>query len=490
MSVNFAQQTYDWYSIPSKASTYVNPELGKINFHAGVAVSMYWGPNGSGSQTQNIVTALENYFKYSTSTQHVSKSSYTETNWKNLIKAQIDSKKPVVYSGSSTTTGHAWNCDGYQDDSFHMNWGWGGAGNGYYTLDNLTSSATPGGPENNFNQGQDMVINIFPRENYPAYCPGTKIITGLEGSFDDGSSITNYQANANCIYVINPTCGASVQLNFDDFDLAAGDEVKIYNGDENSTELIASFDIDNTPGTDAIYGTKGAMTIKFTSDGSAESEGWNIKYSVKNCRSNILYEEASGSFTDGSGTCDYSNSTVCSWIIEPDGVNYIDITFDDFDLAAGSDYVKICKESLTTANTIATLTNASPPTGTIRVSHGKAVVQFFADANNVSKGWSLNYTSGQSSIDQNRILSDVSILPNPGNINSRLVISLNESTNTKIMITNLLGEIIAYQEYELVDGVNQLFLKDISKTTLIPGVYFISVGTGTNMDTQKFVVTE
>jgi hypothetical protein len=69
-------------------SSLENEELGEINFHAGVAVSMMWGPDGSGSQTYYIETALEDHFKYSTSTQYVEKNNYSETNWKNLIYAQ------------------------------------------------------------------------------------------------------------------------------------------------------------------------------------------------------------------------------------------------------------------------------------------------------------------------------------------------------------------------------------------------------------------
>jgi hypothetical protein len=149
---------------------------------------MSYAADGSGSLTEYIETALKNYFRYSSSTNYVTKSSYTEANWKSLIYAQIDAGIPLVYSGNSSESGHAWNCDGYQDDSFHMNWGWGGAGNGYYALDELISTATTGGPENNFNQNNGMIINAYPEGTYPVYCPGTVVVTGPEGSFGDGSS--------------------------------------------------------------------------------------------------------------------------------------------------------------------------------------------------------------------------------------------------------------------------------------------------------------
>ncbi|MBN2778299.1 MAG: C10 family peptidase [Bacteroidales bacterium] len=489
ITINFANQTYDWYSIPNEASSYVNPELGKINFHAGVGVSMYWGPQGSGSQTDQIVTALENYFKYSTAAQYVQKGS-DETAWKNMIKAQIDSNKPVVYAGQSSTTGHAWNCDGYQDDSFHMNWGWGGAGNGYYTLDNLTSSATVGGPENNFNQGQEMVINIYPRDTYPLFCDDTRVITGNEGSFDDGSSNQDYQANQSCVYVIDPACGEIVSVSFNDFIVGEGDELILFDGDETSSTVLATFDADNLPGNDNYTGSMGAITIRFNTDATSNGEGWNLDYSVKNCKTNINFTEGSGSFSDGSGTCDYANSTVCSWYIQPENVNWITVTFDEFDLAGNIDYVKLFKTNLNGSNEVAAFTANNPPDGPISVNTDILVVQFFADANTSADGWELSYTSSLSDVEQNKFLSNYTIMPNPGNTNSSLEFTITNNSETIITVTNILGEVIAVKEYSLIAGLHNFKLNEIIEGELQAGVYSISVNANNQTKTQKLVVVE
>ncbi|MDD3686878.1 MAG: C10 family peptidase [Bacteroidales bacterium] len=488
LSANFGTSTYDWYSIPNAASSYVNTELGKINYHAAVSVSMAFGPDGSGSQTDKIVTALETYFKYSTSCQYVSKSSYTETNWKNLIKAQIDAEKPVVYSGSSTTTGHAWNCDGYQDDSFHMNWGWGGAGNGYYTLDNLTSTATPGGPENNFNQGQDMVINIYPQSGYPGYCSGVKTITGTEGSFDDGSSTSDYQANQSCVYVIDPACGDVITISFPDFVLGDGDNVEIYDGDESSTTLLVAYDNSNLPGSATTVASGGAITVKFNTDGTSQAEGWNLSYSVKNCKTNMIHTAPTGTFNDGSGVCDYSNSSVCSWVIQPAGATYISLEFDDYEIAGSADFVKIYKDAQQSANLLYTFNSTTAPSGPINIPSGVAVVQFFADANNVGDGFTISYTSSTSDIESNMLMSNMSVMPNPGNLNSQLIFTLSGNSETKIYVTNMLGEVVAVKEYNLVDGVHEFNLGQIFDSEPQTGVYFINVDSGKEIKTQKFVV--
>lgn len=490
ITINFANQTYDWYSMPNEASSYVNEELGKINYHAGVGVSMTWGPNGSWSFTSRIVTALENYFKYSTSAEYVQKYFYSETNWKNLIIAQIDDNMPVVYSGSSTTTGHAWNCDGYQDDSFHMNWGWGGAGNGYYTLDNLTSTATIGGPENNFNQNQEMVINIYPREDYPAYCTGTKIITGKEGSFDDGSSNMDYEPNQSCVYVIDPECGEIVSVSFNDFDLAEGDELILFDGDESSTDVIETFDINNEPNTSKYTAKGGALTLKFNTNSTANATGWNIDYTVENCVTNIVYTDGSGSFGDGSGVCEYANSRVCSWYIQPENVNWITLTFDEFDLAGSIDNVTIYKTNTSSSNKIASFTASTVPTEPISVNTEILVVLFFSDGSETADGWRVNYTSSLSDIEQNKLLSNFSIMPNPGNINSRLEFTITNKSETLITITNILGEVVAVKEYNLDAGLHNIELSEIIANKLQAGVYSISVNANNQTKTQKLVVVE
>ncbi len=492
ININFAEQTYDWYSIPNKASSYVNEELGKINFHAGVAVRMMWGPDGSGTQTYLIADALEDYFNYSSDAQHVSKYNYSESEWQNLIKAQIDAGMPTVYSGNPAVggAGHAWNCDGYQDDSFHMNWGWGGAGNGYYTLDNLTSTATAGGDENNFNTNNDMIINIYPDEAYQDNCSGTKIITGHEGSFSDGSPRENYDNNQSCVYVIEPTCGKVINLSFNDFNLGEGDELIVFDGDETSTTVLASYDADNDPGINTLSTNVGAITLKFNTDGSSNSLGWNVDYTVKNCNTGLTYTDGSGSFDDGSGICEYANSNLCTWIIEPEDANYITITFDEFELAGNIDFVKIYENELSSSNTIATFNSGTAPSEPITVNSGTAIIQFFTDGTNTADGWEISYTSLASDIEENKFLSNFSIMPNPGNVNSILEFSITNNSDAVVTVTNLLGEIIATKEYSLNSGLHNFTLNEIVNTELEAGIYSISINANNQTQTQKLVVVE
>ncbi len=490
-TITFSEHQYNWDNIPNTTSGSYNPDLAKINLHAAVSVRMWWGPHGSGSQTSRIADALKYYFKYSSDVSFIRKTDYSEANWKNILRQQITNKKPVVYSGTTTEVGHAWNCDGYQGDYFHMNWGWGGSGDGFYTLDNLNSTATPGGPENNFIYSQRAVINIYPKESeFPAYCSGLRVITGQEGSFEDGSSINNYLQNSSCTYVIEPVCGASVNLSFDKFDLAVGDEVKVFDGDEFSDILLAVFSADNRPNTNAtVSGNRGALTLKFNTDDGPTAGGWQASYSVNFCVNGIVYDEPNGSFGDGSGECDYEKGSVCSWEISPNGAGTIEIDFTKFDLSETADFVEIYKNSMASANSVARFTAFEPPQEPVLVNSGVAVIRFFSDQGAVSSGWELNYTSTISNIESQDMKQNISLAPNPGNNKSNIYIYNQQSTLTNISIFNALGQLVDTKSMELEAGENQIQLNQISNS-LSGGVYYINVNQNEQIYNMKLVVID
>jgi len=160
-SANFAAATYNYSLMPlslnSNTSTEQINEVAQLIYHCGVAVNMMYGSNGSGAYISDAATAFRNYFGYSNATV-VSKSSYTSGNdvsaWIALLKEDLDNLRPIYYSGQGTG-GHAFVCDGYDDqNNFHFNWGWSGSNNGFYTL----SSLTPG--THNYSSSNMAIIGV------------------------------------------------------------------------------------------------------------------------------------------------------------------------------------------------------------------------------------------------------------------------------------------------------------------------------------------
>lgn len=92
--------------------------------------------------------------------EHRYKEDMPEKSWEILIYNNLKTRRPMLYSGykDEQTGGHSVVLDGYQASTglYHFNFGWGGQGDGWYTVDNETGM-------NGFNQYQDLVYNITPQ---------------------------------------------------------------------------------------------------------------------------------------------------------------------------------------------------------------------------------------------------------------------------------------------------------------------------------------
>ncbi|MBO7586282.1 MAG: C10 family peptidase, partial [Bacteroidales bacterium] len=158
LSVNFGATTYNYNNMPnglsSSTSTSQKEEVAKLIYHCGVAVEMDYAPGGSSAYSSDVPDALYDYFAYADNGTYVSRYNYSDSDWVNLIKHELDSLRPVYYSGHGTG-GHAFVCDGYDNSGFfHINWGWNGWYDGYFELSALTPSTS------NFSSDQAAIIGI------------------------------------------------------------------------------------------------------------------------------------------------------------------------------------------------------------------------------------------------------------------------------------------------------------------------------------------
>lgn len=152
LSANFGETAYLWNEMPDEL-TEDNLAVATLMYHCGVAVDMQYTATSSGAYIGPA--AFENYFGYSLNAELAIQANYSDDQWKDMLRQQIDNGHPVLYSGYSTIIpdGHAWVVDGYADDDFfHFNWGWDSEG-GYYLLD-----------DNMFSINHSAVIKIFPRD--------------------------------------------------------------------------------------------------------------------------------------------------------------------------------------------------------------------------------------------------------------------------------------------------------------------------------------
>lgn len=142
-----------------------------LMFYCGASVKMDYTNSASGAQSWDAYQAFINYFGYGSSTRYVSYSDgLTDTEWDNLVYAEMAAGRPVYISGANASIGHAFVCDGYDGNlRYHINWGWAGQSDGFYYLTNLTPGDGQGigGSSDGYNTYRQIVVGLEP-ENYQA----------------------------------------------------------------------------------------------------------------------------------------------------------------------------------------------------------------------------------------------------------------------------------------------------------------------------------
>ena len=132
--------------------------MATLLYHCGVSCDMQYGVSASSAQTARIVDALTQYFRYDKAISCMDKDDYDASEWQKMLTDElITNQRPVIYNGSGTD-GHAFVIDGFDGSMYHINWGWGGYLDDWFSLTALK-------PDNHdYTYEQGMIINIKPDE--------------------------------------------------------------------------------------------------------------------------------------------------------------------------------------------------------------------------------------------------------------------------------------------------------------------------------------
>ena len=170
-SADFTKSHYDWDSmLPDynrrNVTTKQEDAVALLMNDVGIATNMQYTDRASGTQSYMAERALRNYFDYDASM--VTRANEGVDNFIEIVKNELRNGFPLYISGDSKTGGgHAWVCDGFdEEDRFHMNFGWNGRANGYYSLATLSVTSTGSefnGAQHSFNRGLH-VIAIHPNK--------------------------------------------------------------------------------------------------------------------------------------------------------------------------------------------------------------------------------------------------------------------------------------------------------------------------------------
>jgi len=191
ISADFSSTYYNWDEMQSSlASSDTNYHaVAELLYHCGAgAYSNYWSGATTGFY---VIEPLLNFFDYAYSTiKQVNRQSFNQVQWDSILVSELNRNRPIYYTGSGSGDGHAFVCDGYENNGyFHFNVGWGGQANGYYITNNLTFSGMP------FNDNQYMLLGIKPNDG---------------SNISEDTSFSNYHHFTTSLYF---SAGTNVTIN-------------------------------------------------------------------------------------------------------------------------------------------------------------------------------------------------------------------------------------------------------------------------------------
>jgi len=152
--IDFSATTYDWdnmldhYRSDGKDSTEQQRNA--------VATLMYHVSAARGAS--NLRMLYPEHFGFDKGIQNHARNFYSDAEWEDMIRQQLDAKLPVYYYSNREGGGHGFVIDGYDRlGRFHVNWGWRGSDDGWYPINGLKPF------EGRFyDRNHSMSINIKP----------------------------------------------------------------------------------------------------------------------------------------------------------------------------------------------------------------------------------------------------------------------------------------------------------------------------------------
>lgn len=164
--VNYDSLHIDWSTIKNKYDTQesvrTSKSVSQLLYHCALAAEAKLSPEVTTGYVRPIAMALYKNFGYHPSIRAIRKNELPGPELQQLFVRELEANRPVLCCGLS----HFFVCDGFADDYFHINWGWGGAMDGYFKLSAWGTKA------NQLPIFDDVIVNIRPvdsqQENHKA----------------------------------------------------------------------------------------------------------------------------------------------------------------------------------------------------------------------------------------------------------------------------------------------------------------------------------
>lgn len=307
------EHAYSWSAMlnttaENLASDEAAQAVAQLVYDCGLSVNMNYDTDGSGALTP--IKALCNNFGYKPDRMRIYHAEcFTDAEWFNLLRSEIDGGRPIYYTAASLTNGgkdaagHAFIVDGYDaQGKVHVNWGWDGAFNGYFDL----AKMNPGGYQ--FTLNQAALVGVCPARNGETGTPQEYLLVRSPLTCNQSGTIQNsvtFAIGVSSVWNMNGS-SHTWQLSLGLFDVTNTMVAEVKTGRVPSLSLepgygyVGEFATINCSLKGAYPDGDYAIRLVFRESGSRE---WLLPDMAGGLRRNAVYVNIKGtriSFTDGS----------------------------------------------------------------------------------------------------------------------------------------------------------------------------------------------
>ncbi len=162
VNIDLSEITFD-YSTMEDTLNGPNQAVADLLYYTGATLNTAYSDFYTATFLSVIDSMMINKLKYDCNMDWVYRVNTNDEWYFNKLRSELDLGQPVLLRAITGNTGHQWVCDGYDDDGLmHMNWGWGGSYNGWFTDNGTFWEGEITGSDVYYYDEQAMVYGIVP----------------------------------------------------------------------------------------------------------------------------------------------------------------------------------------------------------------------------------------------------------------------------------------------------------------------------------------
>jgi hypothetical protein len=248
-------------------------------------------------------------------------------------------------------------------------------------------------------ESNDAITGRGFHANYHTYglpfCQELTMITAPEGYLNDGSDFFDYANNQDCRWLLAPVTPVwdsvdKIRIQFTRFDLAAGDTLFVYDGEDETSPTLAKLSGSTQP--PEIVSSSNRLLLNFRTNESDSAGGWEIRHrpvAPVYCTDTTFITAWHGVIEDGSGDKHYNPNTNCHWLVNIPDAEDIVLEFTKLDTETNYDYILIRNLNAPNSPPERITGNIIPPP--ITINSDKVLISFYTDHRDNYFGWEMNY---------------------------------------------------------------------------------------------------